>query len=958
MQLLKFSTICAFALFMNLAANVSAQVHVIGAKEPEVTKEIFPSSPIKAGGVNIPHRKFVLPNGLTVVVHEDHSDPVVYVDVTYHVGSAREVSGRSGFAHFFEHMMFQGSDNVADEEHFKIVTESGGTLNGTTNTDRTNYFETLPSNQLETALWLESDRMGYFLDAVTVEKFEIQRATVKNERGQNYDNKPYGLVRERIGEVLYPFNHPYSWSTIGYIDDLNAATLQDLKNFFLRWYGPNNATLTVSGDVKTDDVVKLAEKYFGSIPRGPEVKNMNPMPAKLKENLYISLEDNIKFPMLKMVFPGVESRHKDEPALDALMDALGGGKSSPLYQTFVKSQLALQANAYNPSAELAGAPEFTIVTYPDKKLADMEKMLRAEFDKFAKKGITEDELNRFKAKHEADVINSLQSVQGKGAQLASNQTFTGNPNYLATLLAQYEALTTQDVMDAFNRYIHNKPAVIMSVVPKGKTDLIAAKDNARRPQAPDGFKNDLSEYASLKYSKGKDNFDRSKRPAPGPSPVVKVPDFWNFNAENGMKIIGTIYDELPKSEIKLYMKCGQLTEGDGKAGLAQLVASMMNESTQDYTAEAIRDELDKYGSEIRVYATQEDVVVSVSYLNEHMKPTLAMLESILMRPKFDEAEFNRLKNEQLQGIQNQQTNAGSMARNAFKKAMYSPQHPFYIAESGSETTVKSITLNDVKSYYNSYVGPQNAKLILVGDMNQADAKMYLDFIFNWKRKEGKLPTVPLATGADKTTVYFANKDNAAQSEIIIGFPALKQDALGDYYKCGIMNYALGGAFNCRINLNLREKRGFTYGARANFNGTDYVNLYTAAAGVKWEATDSAVVEFLKEIKDYAEKGATAEELAFTKSSIGQRDALAYETPDKKAGFMKTILENNYDKELVAKQIKLMNSMTIEQVNALAKKYLKTDKLAIIIVGDKKKVFEKVQKLGFPIVEVDAYGNKL
>jgi zinc protease len=943
---------------MLLWSNISAQVNVIGAREPEATKEILPSSPVKPGGVNIPYRKFLLTNGLTVVVHEDHSDPIVYVDVTYHVGSAREVSGRSGFAHFFEHMMFQGSDNVADEEHFKIVTESGGTLNGTTNTDRTNYFETLPSNQLETALWLESDRMGYFLDAVTLEKFEIQRATVKNERGQNYDNKPYGLVREKINEVLYPFNHPYSWLTIGYIEDLNAATLQDLKNFFLRWYGPNNATLTVAGDVKTEEVVKLAEKYFGSIPRGPEVKKMNPEPAKLKENLYISLEDNIKFPMLKMVFPGVESHHKDEPALDALMDVLGGGKSSPLYQTFVKSQIALQANAYNPTAELAGAPEFTIVSYPDKKLADIEKMLRNEFEKFAKKGISEDELKRFKAKHKADVINSLQSVQGKGAQLASNQTFTGNPNFLAEQLTRYEELTTEAVMNAFKKYIYNKPAVIMSVVPKGKTELIAAQDNARRPKAPDGFKNDLSEYESLKYVKGKDQFDRSKRPAPGASPVVKVPDFWSFNAENGMKVIGTIYDELPKSEIKLYIKCGQLTEGEGKAGLAQLVASLMGESTQDFSAEAIRDELDKYGSEVRVYATQEDIVVSVSYLNEYMKPTLAILESILMRPKFDEEEFNRLKNEQLQGIQNQQTNAGSMARNAFKKAMYAPQHPFYIAESGSETTVKSITLEDVKAYYNKFVGPQNAKLILVGNLEQADAKQYLDFIFNWKRKEGKLPSVPLATGVDKTTIFFANKDNAAQSEIIIGFPALKQDVLGDYYKCGIMNYALGGAFNSRINLNLREKRGFTYGARANFNGTDYVNLYTASAGVKWEATDSAVVEFLKEIKEYSEKGATAEELAFTKSSIGQRDALAYETPDKKAGFMKTILENNYDKDLVTKQIKLMNSMTLEQVNALAKKYLKTDKQAIIIVGDKKKVFDKVQKLGFPIVEVDAYGNKL
>ena len=280
----------------------------------------------KGSELIIPYEKYVLPNGLTLVVHEDHSDPVVHVDVTYHVGSAREEIGKSGFAHFFEHMMFQGSDNVGDEQHFKVVTEAGGTLNGSTNRDRTNYYETVPSNQVEKMLWLEADRMGFLLDAVTQQKFEVQRATVKNERGQNYDNRPYGLVGEKTGEALFAKGHPYSWTTIGYIEDLNRVDVGDLKRFYMRWYGPNNAVLTVSGDVNTAEVVKLAEKYFGSIPRGPEVKNMDKQAAVLTENRYISYEDNVRFPMYKITYPTVASMDKDEVALDVLGEILSSSK--------------------------------------------------------------------------------------------------------------------------------------------------------------------------------------------------------------------------------------------------------------------------------------------------------------------------------------------------------------------------------------------------------------------------------------------------------------------------------------------------------------------------------------------------------------------------------------------------------------------------------------------------------
>ena len=401
----------------------------------------------------IPFEKYVLPNGLTVVVHEDHSDPVVHVDVTYHVGSAREEIGKSGFAHFFEHMMFQGSDHVADDEHFKIVTESGGTLNGSTNRDRTNYYETLPSNQLERALWLEADRMGFLLDAVTQKKFEIQRATVKNERGQNYDNRPYGLAGEVISKNLFPYGHPYSWLTIGYVEDLNRVNVGDLKNFFLRWYGPNNAVLTVGGDVTAKQVVALSEKYFGSIPRGPEVtKTQVPSPV-LNKDRYVSYEDNIRIPMLQMVFPTVPNFHPDEAPLDALADILGGGKNSLLYKNLVKNQLAVQAGAQHPSSELSGQFALIALPYPGKRVDSTEAIIRRTLTEFEKRGVTDDDIAQFTATREADLISGLASVAGKVSQLAQFQTIAGDPNYLPQEVKRYKSVPKGDVMRVYNQYI-------------------------------------------------------------------------------------------------------------------------------------------------------------------------------------------------------------------------------------------------------------------------------------------------------------------------------------------------------------------------------------------------------------------------------------------------------------------------------------------------------------------------
>ncbi|MBI1343236.1 MAG: insulinase family protein [Terrimonas sp.] len=912
----------------------------------------------KGDEIVIPYEKYQLKNGLTLIIHEDHSDPLVRVDVTYHVGSAREEIGKSGFAHFFEHMMFQGSDHVGDEQHFKIVTESGGTLNGTTNRDRTNYFETVPNNQLEKMLWLEADRMGFLLDAVTQQKFEIQRSTVKNERGQNYDNRPYGLAFEKMSQALYPYGHPYSWLTIGYVEDLDRVNVNDLKNFFLRWYGPNNATLTIGGDLNPKQVLKLVEKYFGPIPPGPKVENMPNMIPELPTHRFVSYTDNYaRVPVMLKVYPTVPDLHPDMAALDCLAEILGQGNNSVLYQQLVKKQLALAANVNHSNSELSGEFMFQIVPYPGKSLAFMYALLNKALDSFEARGVTDEDIAKFKGQKESEYMNRLQSVSGKVAQLAAYETFHNNPNLIGKELNMYRAVTKADVMRVYNQYIKMKHCVVLSILTKGQEKQVTGENNYTVSE--DNYTPPNYGYDGLKYVKAKDKFDRSVQPPSGPNPVIKVPAFWTKDMNNGIKVIGTENTELPTVTISIKVPGGHIIQANdlSKAGLASFAANMMDEDTKTRSAEDFKKELEKLGSNINVSSGLDGITFQVFSLKKNLDATLALLEERMLSPKFTEDAFSRLKRQLLESFKLSKSQPASIASNVFDKINYGSNNILGISQQGTEETVKNFTLQDVENYYNNYMTSQGVNVVVVGDVKEDEVLPKLDFLDKLPNKKIVMPEIPAAPAVQKTKIYFVDVKNAAQSEFRVGYlTGLKYDATGDYYKAFLTNYPLGGAFNSRLNLNLREDKGWTYGARSGFSGDKYSGEFAFSSGIKAPASDSALSEVIKELKNYQENGVTDEELMFMKSALGQIDAQRYETGFQKAGFIGRILEYGLPANYVEQQNEILKNMTKEELSAIAKKWIDLSKMNILLVGDKSKVLPTLEKFGYEIVELDVDGN--
>ncbi len=924
------------------------------------TLELIEKVESKPGKVIIPCEKYKLStNDLTLIIHEDHSDPVVHVQVAYHVGSARESIRNSGFAHFFEHMMFQGSKNVGDEEHFKIISEAGGTNNAFTSFDKTVYENTAPSNLTETLLWLEADRMGTHLDGFTQKKFENQRDAVKNEKRQRYDNQPYGMVSENLFKTLFA-SHPYEWTPIGFVDDLDAATFEDLRNFFLRWYGPNNAVLVVSGDVNPEMVKQWVIKYYGGIQKCPPVKNVRAEAPVLPSDYYVNLTDNIYLPLTYMVFPTVPEFHKDRAALDILGQILGGSNSSPLYQKFVKTEKAVDAGSSHSSLELSGFFAVQVVAnFMGITFNETETMLREVFTDFAKNGISDDELRKVKTTFKTSIIDELSSVHGKALQLSHWQMMVNKPYNLQDEIDLYENVTKEDIMRVFNKYILNKKAVIINVSreePK-QTEGDEEKSKSVNPYAGVVKKAD-PQYQNLKYTPPVDNFDRSKRPEIPAAKEVVFPDYFTGKLANGLEYIATTTTETPKVYLYFTIEGGHLLEADKKikTGTSYLTAQLMGEGTSKLNSEDFSKELDRLGSRISFGSGNYATTIYVESLKENLDKTLELLKDALLTPRFDPADFSRIKKQNLEGVQNQKTNPSLTANKVYNKIVFKGTvlENYY---TGDFKSLNKLSLDECKSFYDRFYSPSVTKLAVAGNITEAELKEKLSFLNEWKKKDVIVPSIPTPVMPEKTQIYLVDKPYAAQSTVFAGFPSLPFDFSGDQYKNGIMNFSLGGTFNSRINLNLREDKGYTYGARANFSGNKYVGNYIFSSDIKKVATDSAITELLKEIKKYKADGITDEELTFTRNSILLSEALDYETPQQKLSLMSNILQYNLPSDFAKTQQGIVQGITKDEINKLAKQYLHPEKMVIVVVGHAYKIRPGLEALGLgKIKELDAEGN--
>ncbi|QSX29081.1 insulinase family protein [Shewanella cyperi] len=933
-----------------LAAAISAALSGCAHQSPapelpqgiSLLETVSPSSQ----QVGIPYKKYRLANGLTVILHQDNSDPLVHVDVTYHVGSDRERAGRSGFAHLFEHMMFQGSEHVADEQHFKVVTEAGGELNGTTNTDRTNYFETVPSNQLEKMLWLESDRMGFLLPALTKEKFEVQRETVKNERAQRIDNQPYGRMSEKFNQALYPAGHPYSWPVIGWPEDLERASVEDVKHFFQRWYGPNNATLTIGGDFDETQTLAWVNKYFGEIPAGPQVQPLPKTLVTLDKTRYISMEDKVHLPLLRLAFPTVYAQHEDEAALDLLANILGGGKTSLVYKNLVKDGYAVQAGASHPCQELACQLAFYALANPARggSLKELEARLLESIKEFESRGVTDEDLEKVKVQFESDTIFNLQSVRGKVSTLAYNQTFFDNPNMVAHDLERYASVTKADVMRVFAKYVKDKPMMVMSVVPEGAMALAAAEDNFSAPaplvaaSAVEGKLNDAKPISS---------FDRSVMPASAKAPVLKVPTLWRSTLANGIAVLGTESRETPTTEIVIYLNGGHRLEPVAKAGLASLTASVLNESSANRSTEELTQALELLGASVEFAAADYQSHIKISTLTSKLDAVLAIVQEKLLQPGLLPGDFERAKQQTLQTLQHLASDPNFLASSAFAKLLYGDS-PLGVNDQGSAASVASLTLKDVKDFYALQYQAGNAQIVAVSSAPKDQLLKSLAVLGQWQGEAVPVPPLPPLPTLAGGTLYLLDKPGAAQSVISIGKVAMPYDAEGEYFKSFLMNYPLGGAFNSRINLNLREDKGYTYGARSFFSGGVETGKFMATASVRTDVTAEAIKEFVKEIGQYREQGIRGDELAFMRNSVSQGQALDYETPFQKAGFMRMIQRYGLKDDFTVRQGEITDSISAAELNQLAAKQLDLGQMVILVVGDKARIEASLKALGYPV----------
>jgi len=956
------------------------------------------------------YEQFTLPNGLRVILHQDRSTPIVGINLWYHVGSKNEVIGKTGYAHLFEHMMFQGSKHH-DDEYFQPLQEAGGTLNGSTNTDRTNYWEVVPSNFLELALWLESDRMGYLLDTLTDAKLNNQRDVVKNEKRQNYDNRPYGLVGARIAEIMYPADHPYHWLTIGSLDDLTAASKDDISDFFRRYYTPNNASLCIAGDFDTKEARAMVEKYFGPLKRGPEVVRPNPASPSLEKETRVKMQDRVSLARVYITWHTVPHFTGNEAPLNTLATILAGGKSSRLYKSLVyDKQIAQEVQAFNNSREIAGQFQIVVTAKPDISLEQLEKEVDDAISKIKTDAPpTAEELERAYNAREASFVYSLQTVGGFGGkndQLNQYSTFLGKPDSFDMDLNRFKAVKAADVQRVANTYLTDK-RLVLEVTPRnrrssgeatpagpiGSMPSPSQQSAGTQPprsagvrttgggatpsgiETPGRAETDATmaagatpptASASIPGTARKPAEDQSKlgglyvQPKPKADPKIVLPQIQRQKLSNGLEVMVVGHRELPVVQVHLVLKSGAAADPVDRAGLASMTAAMLDEGTKTRNALEISNHLGAIGARLFTGADLDSSSVSLTTLTKHLDRALDIFSDVLINPEFPDSELSLQRKQRLTALLQRRDNADAIAGVVYSSLLYGKSHPYGHPVVGDEKSLSAMSVDDIRKFDQTYYRPNNATLIVVGDVELSTLIPGLEkALAGWKPATVPSITISPAPARETSGIYLVDRPGAAQSVVNIGQVGVPRNS-PDYFPLIVMNTMLGGQFTSRVNLNLREDKGYTYGARTAFEFRRSAGPFIATAGVQTAVTKESVAECMKELRGIRGPIPISPlELEYAKQAIIRGLPRTFETPEQIATRLVSVaiygLPDNYFNFYIDK----VRAVSLADVNRVANQYLDPSKMAILVVGDKSVVEQGLRSLtdvGARLALLDADGR--
>ncbi len=912
---------------------------------------------------NIDYEKFVLSNGLEVILHEDHSDPIVAVATVVHVGSNREKPGKTGFAHFFEHMSFNDSENVPVGANRKLIPEWGGNRNGGTWPDGTIYYEVVPKDAFDKILWIDSDRLGFMINTVTEAALEREKQVVKNEKRQRVDNNPYGYTNEVIRSNLYPKDHPYHWTVIGSLPDLQAATLEDVKEFYKEYYGANNASLVIAGDIDIAETKKKVEQWFGEIEAGPLVKPLPPMPVELTASKKLFFEDNFaKLPELRMVFPTVEDYHEDSYALSVLGQLLSRSKKSPFYNTIVEDKkLAPRVSTYQNSNELAGTFNIIVRANENVDLDEVYSSIQESFQKFETVGFSNDQLTRIKTELETERYEEIETVLDKAFNLVQDNEFAGNPTQIIEDAKRTKAVSREDVMRVYEKYIKDKHYIMTSFVPKGNQELMVEESEQAivwEEEIKSEIENEeVGQGEEATYEKTVTKFDRSE-PDFGEPPLFQMPEIWESTLDNGVGVYGIESKEVPLVSFNITINGGHLLDPVEQSGTASLMTDLLMEGTIKRTAADLEEAIGLLGADIRTSCSSEEIKISAKCLSRNFEATLALVEEILLEPRFDQAEFDRLKEALKTNLKGKEGNARSIASTVINKLLYGEDHIFGKPVSGTLETISTITLNEVKNCY-SRLAAKEASFHIVGDINQDRVLKGLQSLNNrWQTTNDLLlPVYPLPQKRKSESLFFIDVPGAKQSVLAIGKLAVSaQDE--EYDNLKFANEIIGSGSSGQLTQILRIEKGYTYGAYSFLRNTKITVPYIVFSSVRANATlpSLEIIEGL--LKNYSAQF-SEEQVEITKNKVLKTNTRAYESARSKLSILENISKYGKSANYLEESQEELINMQQTDFKSLINKYLQEKEMIYLIVGDAATQLEEVNKLGKgPAKVLDIHGNPI